>query len=116
MPWTETFRAVADRESTGMGQRSAPTEGIARGPLYGSTFDGPEAPGPRSVTDLAQAVINGKRRQLGDRSKRQVKADLAEIDYVLGHMDACRQVMNQVAYLDIPTEPNTSGASPDTTP
>src|SRR5262249_41267872 len=50
--------------------------------------------GPRSAKARAQAVINGKRRQLGERSVREVKADVAELNYLLQHMDTCREVMN----------------------
>ena len=72
--------------------------------------------GPRSARGRAQMVINGKRRQLGERSVREVKADVAELNYLLQHMDTCQKVISQVAYLDIRMQPNTSDANLNTTP
>jgi hypothetical protein len=42
--------------------------------------------GPRTPAGKAQAALNGKRRQLGIRSVREIKADLANVRNLLGEM------------------------------
>src|SRR6516164_6534235 len=42
--------------------------------------------GPRTPAGKAQAALNGKRRQLGIRSVREIKADLTEVHSLLREM------------------------------
>jgi hypothetical protein len=42
--------------------------------------------GPRTPAGKAQAALNGKRRQLGVRSVREIKADLADVRSLLREM------------------------------
>ena len=42
--------------------------------------------GPRTPAGKAQAALNGKRRQLGDRSVREIKAYLADVRSLLREM------------------------------
>jgi hypothetical protein len=42
--------------------------------------------GPRTPAGKAQATLNGKRRQLGIRSVREIKADLADVRSLLREM------------------------------
>ena len=42
--------------------------------------------GPRTPAGKAQAALNGKRRQLGVRSVREIKADLADVRNLLREM------------------------------
>jgi hypothetical protein len=42
--------------------------------------------GPRTPAGKAQAALNGKRRQLGIRSVREIKADLADVRGLLLEM------------------------------
>jgi hypothetical protein len=42
--------------------------------------------GPRTPAGKAQAALNGKRRQLGVRSVREIKADLADVHNLLRDM------------------------------
>jgi hypothetical protein len=42
--------------------------------------------GPRTPAGKAQAAVNGKRRQLGIRSIREIKADLADVRNLLREM------------------------------
>jgi hypothetical protein len=42
--------------------------------------------GPRTPTGKAKVALNGKRRQLGIRSMREIKADLADVRSLLGEM------------------------------
>jgi hypothetical protein len=48
--------------------------------------------GPRTPEGKAKMVINGKRRQLGPRSVREVRADLAGLRQLLEDMRAARAV------------------------
>jgi hypothetical protein len=42
--------------------------------------------GPRTPTGKAKVALNGKRRQLGIRSIREIKADLADVRSLLQEM------------------------------
>jgi hypothetical protein len=46
--------------------------------------------GPRTAAGKAQMVLNGKKRQLGPRSVREVRADLAGLRQLLEDMRAAR--------------------------
>jgi hypothetical protein len=46
--------------------------------------------GPRTPAGKAQMVLNGKKRQLGPRSVREVRADLAGVRQLLEDMRAAR--------------------------
>lgn len=46
--------------------------------------------GPRTPTDKAQAVLNGKKRQLGPRCVREIRADLRECRNLLHEMRTLR--------------------------
>ena len=47
--------------------------------------------GPRTPEGKAQAVRNGKRRQLGPRSVREVRADLAAVRALIREMNSLRR-------------------------
>jgi hypothetical protein len=49
--------------------------------------------GPRTPEGKAQMVLNGKKRQLGPRSVREVRADLAGLRALLDDMQAARAAM-----------------------
>jgi hypothetical protein len=48
--------------------------------------------GPRTPAGKAQAALNGKRRQLGIRSVREIKADLADVRSLLREMRESRSL------------------------
>jgi hypothetical protein len=48
--------------------------------------------GPRTPAGKAQAALNGKRRQLGIRSVREIKADLADVLSLLREMRDSRSL------------------------
>jgi hypothetical protein len=49
--------------------------------------------GPRTPAGKAQAALNGKRRQLGIRSVREIKADLADVRSLLREMHDSRSLV-----------------------
>jgi hypothetical protein len=49
------------------------------------------ATGPTSPQGKAQSVINGKRRQLGPRSVREVRSELAQVRALIGAMREARR-------------------------
>jgi hypothetical protein len=49
------------------------------------------ATGPKTAAGKARSAANGKKRQLGSRSVREVRADLADLRGLLAEMRACRQ-------------------------
>src|SRR5438876_12025653 len=49
------------------------------------------ATGPTSAQGRAQSVLNGKQRQLGPRSVREVRAELAEVRAMIGTMREARR-------------------------
>jgi hypothetical protein len=49
------------------------------------------ATGPRTPEGKARAAANAKRCQLGPRSVREVRADLADLRGLLAEIRACRQ-------------------------
>ncbi len=53
------------------------------------------AAGPRSAKARAQSILNGKRRQKGDRSRRELEAELAGLDALISAMEACRRHTTQ---------------------
>jgi hypothetical protein len=46
--------------------------------------------GPRSPVGRAQSIVNGKRRQRGPRSVREIRADLKEVDELIHQMRRVR--------------------------
>jgi hypothetical protein len=56
--------------------------------------------GPRTPEGKAQMVLNGKKRQLGPRSVREVRADLAGLRAMLKDMQTTRVALTGIsAYL-----------------
>jgi len=49
------------------------------------------ATGPRTPAGKAQAAINGKNRQVGTRSVREIRAELATLKDLVGQMGRNRQ-------------------------
>jgi hypothetical protein len=50
------------------------------------------ATGPKTPEGKARSAANGKKRQLGPRSVRQVRAELADLRGLLAEMRAAREV------------------------
>jgi len=55
------------------------------------------ATGPRTARGKAQAARNGKRRQRGPRSVREVRADLGEVRSLIRAMGELRRSLESVA-------------------
>ena len=53
------------------------------------------ATGPRTPAGKARAARNGKQRQCGPRSVREIRADLAEVAHLIGSMRQSRNTMAQ---------------------
>jgi hypothetical protein len=55
-----------------------------------------KATGPRTAAGKAQAARNGKRRQVGPRSVREVRADMREVRVLVRAIRAaCRQLVGR---------------------
>ena len=57
--------------------------------------------GPRTPRGKVQAVLNGKRCQKGDRSVRELQAELAGLEGLFRQMDACRALIQRKSDLKI---------------
>ena len=65
--------------------------------------------GPRTPRGKVQAVLNGKRCQKGDRSVRELQAELAGLDGLFRQMDACRALIQTSGRAGMPCVPTEAG-------
>ena len=66
--------------------------------------------GPRTPAGKAQVALNGKRRQLGIRSVREIKADLAEVRSLLREMRDGRSLAGGIHFRMKPGKVGQTGA------
>lgn len=69
------------------GRRAVQEAALAKQPWRFST-------GPRTASGKAKAALNGKRRQIGARSVRELRADLAELRAIVDTLRGHRRLIN----------------------